>query len=204
MADPLSKVTSALQAEKIIPDVIPATVHFSPRVLFSVVWPSTGTEVVLGSKIAKNLVQDEPEIKILPMQGSGASEVEEASYVVVMTDPDAPSRADPKYGEWRHWVLPGVKLPAAVATETEGVFALKTKPAATPYYPPAPPPGTGFHRYVFLLFQEPIGGINVPIEAVERKGDLNMRPKWNAMAFAERYNLRLVGANFFLTEEGKH
>lgn len=59
------------------------------------------------------------------------------------------------------------------------------------------------HTLVFLLFQEPIGGINVPIEAVERKGDLNMRPKWNAMAFAERYNLRLVGANFFLTEHGK-
>jgi len=59
------------------------------------------------------------------------------------------------------------------------------------------------HTLVFLLFQEPIGGINVPIEAVERKGDLNMRPKWNAMAFAERYNLRLLGANFFLTEHGK-
>jgi hypothetical protein len=38
---------------------------------------------------------------------------------------------------------------------------------------------------------------------VERKGDLNVRPKWKAMAFAERYNLRLVGANFFLTEHGE-
>ena len=105
MADPLSKVTSALQAEKIIPDVIPASVHFSPRVLFSVVWPSTATEVILGNKISKNLVQEEPEIKILPMQGTGGSDVEEVSYVVVMTDPDAPSRADPKFGEWRHWVV---------------------------------------------------------------------------------------------------
>lgn len=43
--------------------------------------------------------------------------------------------------------LPGVKLPAMAASETEGVFALKTRPAATPYYPPAPPAGTGFHRY---------------------------------------------------------
>jgi hypothetical protein len=34
-----------------------------------------------------------------------------------------------------------------VTAETEGIFALKTKPAATPYYPPAPPAGTGFHRY---------------------------------------------------------
>jgi hypothetical protein len=29
------------------------------------------------------------------------------------------------------------------------------------------------------------------------------RAKWNAMAFAEKYNLKLVGANFFLTQEGK-
>ena len=43
--------------------------------------------------------------------------------------------------------LPGVKLPAVVASETEGDFALKTKPATTPYYPPAPPADTGFHRY---------------------------------------------------------
>jgi len=107
MADPLSKVISALQAEKVIPDVIPASVQFSPRVLFSVFWPSTGTEVMLGSKIAKNLTQEEPEIKISPMQGAGGDGVdsEEFSYVVVMTDPDAPSRADPKFGQWRHWVV---------------------------------------------------------------------------------------------------
>lgn len=105
MTDPLSKVTSALQAEKVIPDVIPASANFSPRVLFSAVWPSTGTEAMLGSKIAKNLVQEEPEIKVLPMQGAGGSGLEEVSYVVVMTDPDAPSRADPKLREWRHWVV---------------------------------------------------------------------------------------------------
>ena len=105
MADPLSKVTNALQADNVIPDVIPASVQFSPRVLFSVFWPSTGTEVMLGSRIAKNLTQEEPEIKISPMQGGGGSGVEEFSYVVVMTDPDAPSRADPKFGQWRHWVV---------------------------------------------------------------------------------------------------
>ena len=55
---------------------------------------------MLGNKIPKNLVQEEPEIKILPIHGAGGSDGEEVSYVVVMTDPDAPSRADPKFGEW--------------------------------------------------------------------------------------------------------
>ena len=119
--------------------------------------------------------------------------------------------------------LPGVKLPATVTTETEGIFALKTKPAATPYYPPAPPAGTGFHRYgkyekqiyvqrvdikiwlflVFLLLQEPIEGATIPSGAVEHKSDPKSRAKWNAMAFAEKYNLKLVGANYFLTQEGQ-
>jgi phosphatidylethanolamine-binding protein (PEBP) family uncharacterized protein len=105
MTDPLSEITRSLQAEKVIPDVIPASANFSPTVLFSAAWPSTGTEIMLGSKITKNLTQDEPEIKILPMQGVGGLGFDEVSYTVVMTDPDAPSRADPKFGEWRHWVV---------------------------------------------------------------------------------------------------
>ena len=107
----LSEVTSSLQAGMVIPDVIPASANFSPTVLFSVTWPSTGTEVMLGSKITKTLTQDEPEIKILPMQGVGGLGVDEVSYTVVMTDPDAPSRVDPKLGEWRHWVVRLSPLP---------------------------------------------------------------------------------------------
>ena len=29
----------------------------------------------------------------------------DASYTLVMTDPDAPSRDDPKFGPFRHWVV---------------------------------------------------------------------------------------------------
>ncbi|KAF8963275.1 phosphatidylethanolamine-binding protein [Flammula alnicola] len=205
MSDPLTKVTTALKSEQVIPDVIPASVDFSPSVLFTVVWPSTGTEVMLGSKIARDLTIEEPEIKILPMvapksEVAGTSQEGELSYTLVMTDPDAPSRTDPKFGQWRHWVLPGVKLPAANATETEGVYALKVKAAATPYFPPGPPAGTGFHRYIFLLFQEPAGGITIPNNAVEHNPEPASRRSWNAIAFAEKYNLKLVGANFFLTK----
>jgi len=56
---------------------------------------------------------------------------------------------------------------------------------------------------VFLLFQEPVEGVTIPSHAVEHKGDMKSRAKWNAMAFAEKYGLKLVGANFFLTQEVK-
>ncbi|KAF8153813.1 PEBP-like protein [Crassisporium funariophilum] len=207
MSDPLTEVITALKSEQVIPDVIPASTKFTPSVLFSISWASGGTEVTLGNKIAKNLTQEEPEIKLFPMltpKGSGeladSGREGEVSYTLVMTDPDAPSRADPKFGEYRHWVVTGIKLPAANAAETEGLFALKTKAAITPYFPPAPPPGTSFHRYTFLLFQEPSGGVSIPDNAVEHDGAREKRRSWKAIAFAEKYNLKLVGANFFLTE----
>ncbi|KAF9477447.1 PEBP-like protein [Pholiota conissans] len=210
MSDPLNKVLAALKTNKIIPDVIPESANFSPSVLFSIVWPSNGTEVVLGDHILRDLTDDEPEIKILPMAtpkddhtAADSSHSGNISYTLVMTDPDAPSRADPKNGQWRHWVIPGVKLPAASAAETQSGFALKTHAAYTPYYPPAPPAGSGFHRYVFLLFQEPVGGVNVPSNAVERNGEPSSRKLWNAMAFGDKYNLKLVGANFFETQVEK-
>lgn len=35
----------------------------------------------------------------------GYSTKEDVSYTLVMTDPDAPSRDDPKFGPFRHWVV---------------------------------------------------------------------------------------------------
>ncbi|KAF5329603.1 hypothetical protein D9619_009388 [Psilocybe cf. subviscida] len=208
MSDPLSKVASALTSSGVIPTVVPTS--FTPSMLFSVVWPGTGAEVILGEQIVRDLTLDEPEIKVLPMGGTGSSGASGAwaqddgdtpppTYTLVMTDPDAPSRADPKYGEWRHWVVPGVELPASNTAQNDS-FALKPKAATTPYYPPGPPPGTGLHRYIFLLFQEPKGGISIPADAPEHQSEFTSRRSWNAMAFAEKFNLKLVGVNYFLTQ----
>jgi len=213
MSDPISKIISALKTDSVIPDVIPASYDFKPSILISIAWPAKGLErVILGDKLPREKTIEEPEIKLLPLvstptgfvddlNSSGGPVAEEAAntYTLVMTDPDAPSREDPKYGQWRHWLVTGVQLPAG----TESVSALKSKVAETPYYPPAPPPGSGYHRYVFLLFQEPSGGINLSADAVERKGDFEARPKWNALTFAENYGLKLVGINYFMTQVSK-
>lgn len=74
---------------------------------------------------------------------------EGALYTVVMTDPDAPSRADPKFREWRHWVV--VNVPGTDVSKGL-VYA--------PYIGSGPPKDTGmisrgFQRdgteYLFLL-----------------------------------------------------
>jgi len=53
----------------------------------------------------------------------------------------------------------------------------------------------------FLLFEEPEGGINIPQNAIEHGIKLEDRRTWNTPKFAEAYDLKLVGVNFFLCQE---
>ena len=54
-------------------------------------------------------------------------------------DPDAPSRKEPKYREWRHWVV--VNIPGGDVSKGE---------VCAEYVGAGPPKGTGLHRYVIL------------------------------------------------------
>ena len=102
-ADPLSAIISALQKEQIIPDVVPAATSFTPTVLFSVVYPN-GAEVNLGNELTVEETQDEPDIRLAALNGPW-DDAPEASYTLVMLDPDAPYRADAVYRSFRHWVV---------------------------------------------------------------------------------------------------
>jgi hypothetical protein len=51
---------------------------------------------------------------------------------------------------------------------------------------------------VFLLFQEPASGISIPQGEPEYGAALEERRSWNALEFAKKYDLKLIGANFFL------
>ena len=99
--DPLSAVVSALKRENLVPDVIPD--DFMPSVLFSVTYP-TGQEALLSSQLTVEDTIDEPEINFTPMQNV-LDTTEEPSYTLVLTDPDAPSIAEPIYRQFRHWVV---------------------------------------------------------------------------------------------------
>jgi len=200
MADPLSSILKALKTEQIIPDVIPES-KFTPGVLFSVTYPS-GKEAVLGAELTKEETADEPDIVITPLNitaPAGQTTVD-TSYTLVMTDPDAPSRAEPKYRQFRHWVITGLKAPASTSSETKNIVALKPKASTTPYQPPGPPPGSGFHRYVFFLFEEPSTGteFTIPSDAPEHGAALEQRRNWDAFKFGEKYGLKVVGASYFL------
>ena len=54
-------------------------------------------------------------------------------------DPDAPSRSDPKWGEWRHWMV--FNIPGAHLAKGQEWWT---------YIGAGPPKDTGLHRYIFL------------------------------------------------------
>lgn len=55
------------------------------------------------------------------------------AYLLLLTDPDAPTPDDPKFAFWRHWVLPGLQP----LSGDSGIVG-ETKPALTEYLGPGP------------------------------------------------------------------
>ena len=53
---------------------------------------------------------------------------------------------------------------------------------------------------VFLLFEEPLGGYEIPASAPEHGAKPEQRRNWDALAFGVKYKLKLVGADFFTLE----
>lgn len=86
------------------------------------------------------------------------------SFVLICDDPDAPSPRRPALEPWVHWVI--FNIPASMPGLAAGI-SRKPEPAEVPgarqgvnswpsdnvgYLGPAPPPGSGQHRYFFNLY----------------------------------------------------
>lgn len=122
-------------------------------------------------------VQDEPKLDIDLEKG--------AYYTIIMTDPDAPSRADPKFGQWLHWVK------VNVTSDTPGDCLAQ-------YVGAGPPEGTGLHRYVLLVYKQADKVDATPLGTFHRA---DQRPKWNAEKFVEKVGgCSLVAGSFFQAE----
>jgi hypothetical protein len=103
-------------------------------------------------------------------------------YTVVMTDPDAPSRAEPSFREWVHYVVANVPGEAIRGGSLEGGDVLAA------YVGAGPPEGTGLHRYVFLVFATD-AKVDVSGEPQLKNDSTDGRGKWNVRAFAQRLSL---------------
>ncbi|CAH1128979.1 unnamed protein product [Ceutorhynchus assimilis] len=164
-----------MEKEKVVPEVIDKV----PGEVAEVVFPS-GVKAEMGKTLTPTLVKDKPTVK-----WNAESDV---LYTVCMTDPDAPSRSNPKFREWHHWLVGNI--PGNDISKGE---------ILTGYVGAGPPKGSGLHRYVILVFKQPKKITFDEPRIPNTSGD--KRPKFSIKQFAQKYSLEgPIAGNFFQAE----
>uniref|UniRef100_A0A4D5RNH6 Putative phosphatidylethanolamine-binding protein n=1 Tax=Ixodes scapularis TaxID=6945 RepID=A0A4D5RNH6_IXOSC len=165
--------TNPLVKFKVVPDVIRKV----PQGVVNVNY-GNGTAVCMGNTISPQDTSNKPTVSF---------EAQDASppYTLVMVDPDAPSASKPIYRSWLHWVV--VNAPSSDRFG-EGEEAVQ-------YNGPAPPKGSGQHRYVFLIMAQ--NGKNISKSEVSYSD----RRSFNFERFLKNNSLpQPLAANFFFSE----
>ncbi|KAL3107322.1 hypothetical protein niasHT_017405 [Heterodera trifolii] len=138
-------VSKAFVANEIVPDVESQ----APKKLVTVEYAG-GLCAKLGNELAPQNLTNAPKL--------WWDADKRKKYTVAMTDPDAPSREDPNIREWLHWLI--VNVPGTDLAQGDELID---------YMGPAPPQGTGFHRYTFLVYAQKEGTlVNVSQTPAER------------------------------------
>ncbi|KAF2850650.1 PEBP-like protein [Plenodomus tracheiphilus IPT5] len=149
-------VRAKLKIAEIIPTVID---DFLPSLMLSVRWSKKDAE--LGNIIKPEKLQRQPEITVNNIANTVVAKKTNLSYVITLTDPDAPSRDNPEWSEMCHWVATNVSVSRnSFSIPPVPEYALTKQTTSehrglddvVKYKPPGPPKKSGKHRYVFLVF----------------------------------------------------
>ncbi|XP_068166219.1 phosphatidylethanolamine-binding protein 1 [Antennarius striatus] len=97
-------------------------------------------------------------------------------YTLVLTDPDAPSRKEPTFREWHHFLVVNMK-----GNDVSSGCRMSD------YVGSGPPKGTGLHRYVWLVFEQP-GPLKCSEPVLTNRSGEN-RGKFKIQSFSEKYKL---------------
>lgn len=139
-----------LKRAEIIPTVIQ---DFLPSLTVNVTWPTNKT-ADLGNTIKPKHLQDVPFVTLEdgPTPNLDRERLLSMEYTIAMTDPDAPSRDNPEWSEMCHWIATGITINIEKWTADSEKSKPKKLKEIMEYKPPGPPPKTGKHRYVILVF----------------------------------------------------
>ncbi|XP_019871482.1 phosphatidylethanolamine-binding protein homolog F40A3.3-like [Aethina tumida] len=159
--------------------IVPDMLDCPPEKELTVTY-SCGRKVTLGNILTPTLVKDPPEL---------CWDADKCKfYTALMADPDAPSRRCPHSREFQHWLVGNIPGKEIGKGET-----------LSEYIGAGPPPNSGLHRYVILVFQQPD-----KIEFCEKKlnnKSKDGREKFSTLGFAEKYSLgKPLYGNFFQAE----
>jgi hypothetical protein len=124
----------------LVPDLFSS---FQPRALLSLNYPGVGT-VTPGQKLTKEQVGPTPDLTITP---ANASVTFSGTYTLAMVDADIVGAQLPE-GQTRHWLVNGVTVSGDKISNSSAL-------GVTPYAGPWPAAGSGPHRYVVALYEQP-------------------------------------------------
>ncbi|XP_076631635.1 protein D2 [Colletes latitarsis] len=169
-----ANVKSAFEGAKIVSDIIDAAPTEKIEVKY-------GDKVVdFGNELTPSDTQQIPEIHYKHEGG--------VLYTLVMTDPDAPTRKGYNR-EFRHWLVGNIPEENVAKGEV-----------LAEYVGPAPPKGSGKHRYVFLVYKQNQGSITFDERRLSNR-DGPQRKRFSIKKFAEKYSLEgPIAGNFMIAE----
>ncbi|KAL8907580.1 MAG: hypothetical protein Q9207_001317 [Kuettlingeria erythrocarpa] len=223
-----SRIRSALRKAEVIPNVLDD--DFEPLISLNITYPKSGKAVELGNTITPKAVSSAPDLIAHPIdQGDTWPRSRptktirsNATYTLVLTDPDATSRSDPAMAEMCHWIVTGLQFNASSEDQVMSLHAdvtaildnlrvreaipEKTRHSSSvkelmSYYPPAPPPKTAYHRYVFVLLASKPVVEHVPEKPQKRAHWGYGKVGKGVRDWASDNGLTPVGANFFYAED---
>ncbi|XP_030371501.1 protein D2 [Scaptodrosophila lebanonensis] len=171
-APPICEPGECFMQHKIIPDIVKT----APMAMAQVTYAG-GLVVNKGDELTPTQVKAPPTVEWPTEPG--------ALYTLLLTDPDAPSRKQPKFREWHHWLV--VNIPGNDIASGEVLSA---------YVGSGPPQGSGLHRYVFLIFKQPQKLTCNEKRIPKTSGD--GRANFNTEKFVAKYKLgNPVAGNFY-------
>ncbi|EEB16280.1 phosphatidylethanolamine-binding protein, putative [Pediculus humanus corporis] len=158
-------------------EIVPDVVKVAPAEVAEIKYGNLALS--LGNELTPTQVKNPP--SVLKWKAE-----EDSFYTLCMTDPDAPSRKDPKFREWHHWLV--VNIPGTDVNKGETL---------SEYVGSGPPKGTGLHRYVYLIYKQ-----NGKIETSKLRKLTNKsgdhRGKFSIQKFSEEHNLgNPIAGNFY-------
>lgn len=183
-------IRDALKKADIIDDIVD---DFLPKCFVAPIYDKKKKEypVVLGNILKPSKTKERPSLKIYC-----PNLYETSGLTIVLTDPDAPSRDDPKWSEMCHWI----RIIPTDEDDPLKVTLSKAENEVVEYKPPGPPPKTGYHRYAFLLLE----GDNTNLTAPEDRQHWGFgKQGYGVRDWAEKEGLEVVGANFFYAKNKK-
>ncbi|KJH40733.1 phosphatidylethanolamine-binding protein, partial [Dictyocaulus viviparus] len=122
--------------------------------IFQIKFPNALAKALFGNELLPSVTSSKP---FLNWQSNPYS-----VYTVMMIDPDAPSRKNPKNRDFLHWLV--VNIPGNDVNRGKEVVS---------YFGPKPPFGTGLHRYYLLAYKQ--SSKTIRLAEINSRAKLSMR-----------------------------